>query len=86
MSCCDSKDRLCRLEAEYERLRLEVQHLREIRQTENFIDSYFHNTVNELHREKEETLRAISTDTIYHRGSLQGTLEQTIAPPTTKIF
>ena len=60
-SCCDSRERLHRLEADYERLRLDFQRFREIRETEQFIDSYFQNTVNELHGEKEDAARVIST-------------------------
>ena len=40
---------------------MEFQRFKEIRESENFIDSYFHNTVNELHG-KEETAQAISTN------------------------
>ena len=46
--CEETRERLGLLEAEYKKLRSEFQHYREIRETEELIDSYYHNTVNKL--------------------------------------
>ena len=54
--CIQAQDRIGALESEFEKLRLEFQHYREVREAEELIDSYYQNTVNELHTERDDVI------------------------------